>query len=167
MPRNWQPREQKLLAEYLTKFYPKDIHMTRVRLGAIEPEAKYPDLTEREVAALGVWRRWADAVVITKRKMILIEAAIRPDTGEASKLEVYADLLPLTPELRPYLGLPLHLELVYAVYDAVVIHYCEKHGIRCVFFCPDWILDYLKELHPRMGEGLAPGGLLSPSEEEK
>jgi len=167
MPRKWEPRELRLLSEYLMERYPTAIHLVRVRLGTLEPEGEHGPLTPEELRALGVLRRWADAIVVTKTEMILIEAAIRPDTGEASKLKVYADLVPLTPELEPYRDLPLRLELVYAVHDPVVIRYCEREGIRCVHFCPDWVLDYLRELAERKRIAPAPKGLVPPEGEKK
>lgn len=166
-PRKWQPREQRLVVEYIIAKYPGAIHMTRVRLGELDQPRYQGRFAPDELRALGVWRRWADAVVVTSSELILIEAAIRPDPGYASKLEVYAELAMKTPELEPYLHLPLRLELVYAIEDPVVISVCERRNIRCVPFAPKWILEYLEELYPRERRPPQERGFLPPGETEE
>lgn len=161
MPRGrdrWLPREMRLVSEYLVNAYPRAIHLTRVRLGTWEPRAEELHLTESELRMLGSFRRWADAIVITSSEMVLIEGALRPDTGEASKLEIYARLVPSTPELRDYLDRPLRLELVYAIGDAVVVQYCRERGIRCVEFRPPWLDEYFASLAARQGRGMQERG---------
>jgi len=148
----------RLVSEYLLAAYPHAIHMTRVRLGTWEPQAGALELTEEELRMLGSFRRWADAIAITEKEMVLIEAAIRPDTGEASKLEIYAELVPSTPELRPYLHLPLVKELVYAIGDAVVIDFCRRQGIRTVEYRPAWLGQYFEDLARRQRRGMQSRG---------
>lgn len=167
MARKWQPRELRLLSEYLAERYPNERAMTRVRLGSLQPRGDHGRFAADEEAALGVWRRWADAIVIAKAELILIEAAIRPDTGEPSKLEIYRDLIPLTPELEPYRALPVQMELVYAVEDPVVTEYAERRGIRCVQFAPPWLLEYFQEMLPRERRAPQERGLLGEAEEKK
>ena len=161
MPRGqdrWLPREMRLVSEYLVSHYPRAIHLTRVRLGTWEPKAEELRLTESELRMLGSFRRWADALAITADEMVLIEGALRPDTGEASKLEIYARLVPSTPELQDYLNRPLRLELVYAIGDAVVIQYCRERGIRCVEFRPAWLEEYFAGLERRQARGMQSRG---------
>jgi len=150
----WLPREMRLVSEYLLAAYPNAIHLTRVRLGTWEPHADSLKLTDAELRMLGSFRRWADAIAITSTEMVLIEGAIRPDTGEASKLQIYAELVPSTPELRPYLHLPLRLELVYAIGDAVVIDFCRRRGITTVEYRPAWIGQYFESLARRQARGM-------------
>lgn len=98
---------------------------------------------------IGVWRRWADAIVFDGRKLILIEAAIRPDPGYISKLELYADLIPETPELMQYAGWPVVKLLVYAIEDPAVLRLAKRHGVRTAKYVPSWMPSYLRLLFPR------------------
>ena len=152
------PREMRLVSEYLLEAYPHAVHYTRVRLGSWEPQAAALQLTEEELRMLGSFRRWADAIAITASEMVLIEGAIRPDTGEASKLEIYARLVPSTPELHEYVHLPLAMELVYAIGDAVVIDFCRQRGIRTVEYRPPWLNEYFDALSRRQQRGMQPRG---------
>jgi len=102
---------------------------------------------------VGVFRRWADAVVITEDKLILIEAAIRPDLGDISKLEGYKFLLRYTPEFEEFRHFPVEMQLVYAIPDEFLIAEARKHGIKPVFFRPAWLEDYIAELYPHERRG--------------
>ncbi len=165
MPRGrdlWLPREMRLVSEYLLHAYPRAIHLTRVRLGTWKPKAEALNLTESELRMLGSFRRWADAIAITEDEIVLIEGAIRPDTGEASKLEIYKRLVPHTPELQDWMDRPIRMELVYAVGDAVVIDYCREMGITCVEFRPAWLSEYFERLQRRQRRGMQPRGFEEP-----
>lgn len=152
MPRGrdlWLPREMRLVSDYLVQFYPGAIHYTRIRLGTYETASKIEGLTESEQRLLGSFRRWADAIAVTDHELIVIEGAIRPDTGEASKLLTYADLVPHTPELREYLNREIRMELVVVVEDPVVTAMCRRFGIRVVVFRPEWLKEYFDLLEWR------------------
>lgn len=146
--RNWQPRESRMIAEYLAKTYNKYPYKMRQRLGSVPAELDLPgrDMFEQRMA--GVWRRWADAVVFKPRQVVIIEAAIRPDPGYVSKLQLYGRLFKHTPELQPYAGLPVALELVYALKDEVLLQLAREAGIKTVEFKAEWLDDYLKILWP-------------------
>jgi len=150
--RKWQPRELRLVSEFLNEWFPDFPHMLRVRLGRPPRLAEIPELTPEEEALLGVWRRWVDAIVIMPSKLILIEVAIRPDPGDISKLELYERLVPFTPELEEFIHLPVEKWLVYAVEDAAVLAMAEERGIVCVEYRPAWIEEYLRILYPRERE---------------
>jgi len=151
--RAWQPREQQMVAEWLSKAYPQARTMTRVRLGAPKPAIPRPDLSPEELAMIGQWRRWADAVVLEQDRVILVEASIRPDPGKISQLELYALLFPQTPELAAWAKLPLTLMLLYAIEDPATIYLARQKGILCVQYRPDWLDDYLAILYPRERRG--------------
>ena len=126
MPRNTDFTkfgEMRMVAEYVSQTYPADLVYIRMRLGSALPDRPVPDMAPEDVAMLGVFRRWADAVVITKRELIVIEASIRSDTGDPSKLLIYGRLVPHTPELNEFRDRKLLLELVVAVADpALRVH---------------------------------------------
>jgi len=138
-----------MVSEFLAKFYAEYPTQTRVRVGRINPRLDAADLTPEETRMLGMWRRWADAVVFMPDRLILIEAAIRPSPGDISQLELYEHLLPMTPEFAEHKGKPIEKMLVYALEDPVIVDMARQHGIKVVYFRPDWIDDYLKIIYPR------------------
>jgi len=147
--RQWQAREMRLVVEYLAKNYGKYETRTRVRVGTVPRSLDHPDLTDAERRALGVWRRWADAVVVMPTKLILIEAKIRPGPEAIAQLKLYKHLLPKTPELQAHKRKPIELVLLFALPDAAVEQLARREGIRVVYFKPRWVDDYLEELYPR------------------
>ena len=147
--RAWQAREMRLVVEYLARNYPKYETRTRVRLGGVPKALDHPDLSEGERRALGVWRRWADAIVIMPTKLVLIEAKIRPGPEAIAQLELYKHLLPKTPELQPHKAKPIELVLLFALEDPVVEQLARAKGIRVVYFKPKWVDEYLSVLYPR------------------
>lgn len=169
MPRNTDLTkygEMRLVGEYILQAYPAALHFTRMRLGAMLPDGPRPDMTPKEAAMLGVFRRIADVVVITPSELVVIEASIRSDTGDPSKLVVYGRLVPFTPELKPYLDRRLVLELVVAIEDPVVRMVAQELGIRTRVFKPDWLPLYVAQLHRRERRPVQARGLLGAREEE-
>jgi len=148
-PRKYEPREMKLVSEYLAEKYPNDRTLTRVRLGAIHPSLLSEKYTDEEKAMLTVWRRWADAIVIRKEEVILIEAAILPSPGDISILLTYSYLFRYTPEFSDVRNLPVKMELVSAIEDPVVTNLARSVGIRTVIYAPEWIYEYLGTLSGR------------------
>lgn len=147
--RKWQPREMRLVSEFLAEHYSDYTTQTRVRLGSIHSELQPEKLSPAELRAVGVWRRWADAIVFMPDRLILIEAAIRPSPGDISQLELYEHLLPNTPELAEHKGKPIEKLLLYALEDPVIVAMAGDRGIRVVYFHPDWVDEYLAILYPR------------------
>lgn len=139
----------RMLSEWLVKTYPKDYYVTRVRLGRVPAVLITADMPEEEARMLGVWRRWADALVIKPDRLILIEAAIRPDPGDISKLQLYASLLPCTTEYEEHKDKPIELLLLYSLEDPVIVALAREQGIRTVYYKPAWLSDYLAILYPR------------------
>jgi hypothetical protein len=149
MTRKWQPRELRLISEFVAQEYTESTYQLRVRLGKIQPrvDGQFTDTAEERM--LGVFRRWADAIVYLPDRLILIEAAIRPDPGKISQLELYERLIPNTPELQHVKHLPVEKLLLYAIPDHVLIELAREHGITCRQYRPPWIEEYLAELFPR------------------
>lgn len=157
--RQWQPREQRLVSEYLAATYPDYETRTRVRVGSVHPELKPESLEPGELRAMGVWRRWADAVVFLKTKLVLIEAKIRPSPAAIAEIELYARLLPLTPELADHRGKPIEKTLLFALEDPVIVAMARERDIKVVYFRPKWVDEYLEVLYPRERRAPKTGGL--------
>ena len=142
-----------MLSEWLVKTQKGKRWMTRVRLGSPRPEVPLPTMSSEEIAMVGVWRRWADAIVLEDDRVTIVEAAIRPDPGKISQLELYRLLLPQTPELEPWRGLPIEMILLYAIEDPATVLLARQKGIRCIEYKPSWLPAYMETLMPRERRG--------------
>jgi len=142
-----------MLSEWVTKTQAGKRVLQRVRLGSPRPEVPRPEMSPEEVAMIGSWRRWADAVILEEDHVTIIESAIRPDPGKISQLELYAMLFPHTPELKAWAGLPLTLILLYAIEDPATIMLARQKGILCIEYKPYWLPSYMQALMPRERRG--------------
>jgi hypothetical protein len=158
--------EMRMVAEYVQRTYRQGLVFMRLRLGVLEPDVGPRDLTPEETAMLGVFRRWADAVVVTREELIVVEASIRSDSGDPSKLVLYGRLVPSTPELKEFLNRRLVLELVVAVEDPAVSVLAHEMGIRTRVYRPPWLPEYLANLHRRERRPVQARGLLPPAGSE-
>lgn len=149
MVRRWQPRELRLVSEFLAQEYPGYAYQTHVRLGSIRPRVEGAFDSDAELRMLGVFRRWADALVVMEDRLVLIEAAIRPEPGDISKLELYERLIPATPELAEHVGKPVEKVLLYCMPDELLLVMAREKGITVRYFRPAWVEEYLQELYPR------------------
>ena len=164
MVRPWRRRspmgEMELLAEYVARTYPQDLVMMRVRLGTVTTEVDLSGLPERSRGIVQVMARWADAVIVRPHELVVLEAGMRSDTGDVSKLQIYGSLVPLTAELRPYLDRPTVLELVVAIEDPVVTAWAEAAGIRVRLYKPAWLAEWSAKRNRRESRAPHHGGLL-------
>lgn len=151
--RRWQPREMQMVTEWLQRTQTGKRWQTRVRLGTPTPSTPTADMTVEERAMVGSWRRWADAIILEDDQVTLVEAAIRPQPGKISQLELYAMLFPHTPELAPWRSLPLHLLLLYAIEDPATTMLARQKGIKAVQYQPSWLPAYMQLLLPRERRG--------------
>ena len=158
--------EMRMVAEYVQRTYPQGLVFMRLRLGVMEPDVGPRTLSPEEMAMLGVFRRWADAVVVTQDELIVVEASIRSDSGDPSKLVLYGRLVPSTPELKAFLNRRLVLELVVAVEDPAVTALAREMGIRVRVYPPPWLPEYLAQLHRRERRPIQARGLLTPPSTE-
>ncbi len=120
--------------------------MYRVKLGQI-PAWSSKSISEGAPADLyKVYQRWADAIVITKTHLILIEAKIKPDPGVISQILLYDQLIPKTDHLRQYSKLRRLNILLLAQHDSEVEELARNNNIEVQYFSPPWVKDYLIEI---------------------
>ena len=103
---------------------------------------------------VGAWRRWADAIILEDDKVTLVESAIRPEVGKIAQLELYERLIPFTPELAPWHGLPILKVLLYAIEDPAANLMAREKGILCIEYKPSWLPSYMDILQPRERRGV-------------
>jgi len=146
--RDWQPREQRLVSEFVARFYPHTESRTHVHLGSTPTRLKGRYSTEEDARLVGVFRRWADALVFLPDRVLLIEGKILPQPGVISQLKLYVELIPKTPELAEHRHKPIEPVLVCAIEDPLISELARREGITVRIFHPAWIDEYMKILHP-------------------
>lgn len=150
MPRKRRPYrqiERRYIVEYVLNRYPDAIYRAfNVRLGIPKPiERSIVAMTEYNIAKL--WAPTADAVVITKNYVLVIEAKIRYPRQGVGQLKDYVRRVCNTPGLSHYcpnrrvLGV-----LVVPLYDPDIARLCQEEGIIYHVFTPCWVLDYMVEV---------------------
>jgi len=157
--RQYIQREGRLVTEWVTATFPQAHVAYRIRLGAIDASLADTHLTERQLRGLGVFRRYVDAVVLTRDVVHLVEGKILNRPGALEQLDIYARLFPLTPGYEAYRTLPVAKHLVWSIWDPVVEAMARERGINVHLFHPPWVDEYLKTLTPRAQTSTPPGGL--------
>lgn len=160
MARDYTKREHQLVSEWATRTWPHaELHFRR-RLGRIQTELQDPTLTDAELRAIGVNRRYVDCLAIEPARLHLVEGKIRGALGALEQLDVYARLLPLTPELEHVRGRPVDRHLVWVIPDPLVEAMARERGILVHVYHPPWVDDYLRHLRGRERSATRSGGLL-------
>jgi len=145
MSKLWQPRETRLLSEWVAKKYPDDRVMFRVRLGRPPSWAAKSIAEGAPPEMYKIYQRWADAIIIREKELILIEAKIRPIPGVVSEINLYYQLIPKTPEFAEFMNRPIRKIILLAMRDPEIIELAAMDDIEVVIYTPDWVIEYLKE----------------------
>jgi len=141
--------EADFLSEYLARFYKDAILFNRLRLGAVPATAIPPTADYYERKVWGNIRFWADAVVVTPQKIILIEAKIRPTPGVIGQIEIYRRLLPHTPELKPFFPREVEAQLIYCIEFPLIVALAREKGIRAIQFPYTKLREWMEVKSPR------------------
>lgn len=124
-----QQKESILVTQYLKKFHRTKPQWKRVRLGQVADH--------KEAKFYKVIMRWADAIVLSDGKVLIIEGKLRPTPGAIGQLEVYKDLFKVTPEFSAYWAWPIEMILLAPVLDLNLVEICSKKGIIYDHFVPE------------------------------
>ena len=133
--------EPKWVAEYVAEKYPNAIVKLRCPLGGA-PASLVDSMGE--AAALRLYRPSrpeADAVILEKRRILVIEAKIFKFMDGLAKLPVYKSLVPSTPELADFARWPVDMQLLVAAHVDWVDDAALKQGIQIVDYAPPWVTD--------------------------
>ena len=141
--------EARLLSDYLARYYPTTRVQLQARIGGVNPQDPAGNYSSAELRALGVWRRYVDAVLFLPEKVILLEASLKTDPGKISILDLYAHLFPQTPEFAEFKGLPIQKTALWAMHDQASELIARQHNVTVVIFAPDWLQGFLDTLDTR------------------
>lgn len=155
--RSYEPRERRLVSEWTRQVFPNAHVKENVRLGRVLPASTDRTLSESELRALGVYRRYADALVIEPATVHIVEGKIRNQPGAIEQLNLYAVLLPQTPELQDLTGREVVKHLVWCMNDPVVEALARQNNIRVHVFKPPWVDEYFATLRARQTRPVRPG----------
>lgn len=156
--RPWEPREQRLCAEYVAKFFPGERTKFQVRVGNPRMGEGVAIPTPEENPLAYNRRPAVDAMVIRAHEIVLIETYIRIDLGKVSQLEIYKSLVPLTPYADYDVTKPIRMLIVGALEDPLLTQHARSRGIEFHLYKPDWIETYLQSLdHRKQGNKPALG----------
>lgn len=139
-------RERRYVAEYVgMKFPDRKAVFYNCAIGS-PPESLARAHPEVSLRHFKKWRMYADAVVVMQDRLIVIETKLRkPDRGIGA-LIMYRPQIKHTPELAPYINLPLEMRLVTPRPDPRVITAAAANDIVVDVWAPEWALAYLREL---------------------
>jgi len=132
--RSWEPRESRLLGEWILANYPGDRVVYRARLGPNTDQPIYKSVS-----------RYADALVFTGSEVLIIEAKLDSYLGAIAQLEFYSQLFKQTPEYSDYWTAPIKLILLVARVTEDLIVYANSKGIQVVLYFPSWVQDYFTD----------------------
>jgi len=147
--RKYEPREQRLCAEFVQQFFPKEWVKYQVRLGRPRASEQYTGIQLSENLAAYNRRPCADALIMRAHELVLIETYLKIDLGKVSQLQIYAKLLPGTPELAGVASLPVRLLIVGALEDPTLTQHARDNGIEFHLFRPSWVDAYFDVIAPR------------------
>ena len=148
--RGYRLWEEEMLAEYCAAFHREARVMTRVRLGPQPGAMPDPTLTESERRLVGaVWRRWADALIIERDRLLVVETGLVPNPGDVSQMQTYLRLVGATPELAEWWALPRHGLLVWAVDAPYCRETARAAGLEVRIYRPSHFREWIETKRAR------------------
>jgi len=146
--RKYRIVHESYLIEYLGITYPPGTWKTNVPLGKLKPIAGRA-LSEGELRYVSKpFVANADAVVVLKDKIVIIEAMVRHEPGALEDLIKYELLLRETPDYQQYSHLPIEKVLLTPLDLPFYSKLAARMGIKVVKYSPTWIWEYLHS-YPR------------------
>ena len=130
-------KESEFLLKYLWYEHRTDPQWRRVRVGLV------PD---HELARMyAVTLRWADAIVLHKGEVLIIESKLRADLGAVGQLLGYKELFRVTPEFSAYKDWPIRLQLLIPFTSLDLVELCSKNDIDYITYTFEEIEEKIKE----------------------
>ena len=146
--RTYRQVHDSYLVEWLGITYPPGTWRTNVRLGQLRPELAERAMTAEEMNYLKPFLASADAVVLLRDEVHIIECMIRHEPGALEDLIKYAKLFRQTPEFKKHWEKPIKLILLTPLDAPFYFEMAKEFGIEVAQYKPSWIFEYLST-YPR------------------
>jgi hypothetical protein len=162
MARKYTKIHEPLLLSFLMKNFPGERWITNVRLGKID-KSFFPEATTSEMENLAkIYLPRADAVVLLKDKVILIEVTTRNEFWKLEQLEEYARQFRQTEEFKDWWHLPIEKWLITPRTNPYLEERAARYQIKVVVWSEPFWEYYAKELRGRDREGRFSGTVKPP-----
>lgn len=153
-----------LLREWAARMYPGIRLIEQMRLGPTTSHLAGVALTPALEAALRVSNWYADGVLNTPDGTIIIESKMDPNPSAVGQVNFYLRLLPSTPQMAPWLHLPIRAAVLFAKEDYAVSNFARSNNVQALTYTPPWYPDYITQRYGRKG---APGSSGAPAASEE
>ena len=138
--------EERFVSDYTLLNYPDDTIMLRVPIGPLPEKMVAEDGPVKAARWFRPSRPVADAIVLTKEKIVMIEGKVFMVRDGIGALLTYAPLVHHTPELLQHAGKPVELVLVTARPPQWAIMAAEHTNVRIDVYQPAWIDEYYEHM---------------------
>jgi len=156
-----QPRRE-WEAEYVSEYCAGEFRSLPVifhcRLGTWPQPLTAPELTPEEQAMLKVRMRWADAVVILRDQLIVIEGKLRASEflKGLGELQLYVHLVRHTPEFDKFKDRAVVGRLLIPFEDPALMVIARQQNLQVAIYKPKFWDDFTKAIQPRQGRSIRP-----------
>jgi hypothetical protein len=147
MARKSRQVETRMVSEYLLLNYSKFPSRTGVPLGTIDDKLSAEQGYQKAINMSRPYRPEADAIVFLPNYILLVEAKIWNVINGLAKLPMYRDLVPFTPELAPYTGTEILMELVVGWTNDNLEIMARGLGVTIKVYSPPWLADVVRGMH--------------------
>ncbi|MFQ6053074.1 MAG: hypothetical protein ACE5OO_02435 [Candidatus Bathyarchaeia archaeon] len=137
--------EPRWVSEYVARFYGRYEVRPRCPLGPIPEDLEKAYGISKARRIHRPYRPEVDCLVISPRRIILIEAKIQKYMDGLSKLPIYKSLIPKTPELADQRDKRVDMELLIPRKIPWIMAAAEEQGIIVKDWAPDWVLKIWEE----------------------
>jgi len=138
--------ERRYIAEAVPRFWK---HRRRVylnkRIGK-PPEELTKLYPNAKITAFSRWQVYPDAIVVTDRSLVIVEAKIYKPIDALGALCYYAEVVYDTPDLQRYKGLPVEKVLICPMPSPELVKAAGRMGVQVIGWMPDWVADYLRSV---------------------
>lgn len=143
MTRPYVRSHERILVEYLEKYYPLGSWATNQRLGRPTPEVEVLALTPKEKRMLEVSMPIADAVVLLENEVVILEVETEPKITSVCQVELYGHLFGTTERFRQHWHKPRRLIVVGTIENDLLRWWANIHGVAWVVYEPIWWAEHI------------------------
>lgn len=149
--------ETRLTSEWVAANYPGRLAHFAFRVGHHPGAAGFVIEDEAELRLAQNVNRRVDAVIEPPPSIVMIEAKMWDATTAIGRLMEYRLLLPATAQVKEWGPAPVEMVILTAQDDPVARILCAQHGIRYVFYEPEWIGEFYAAYPARRRRAANPG----------